>query len=316
LPGVQAVGAISFLPLSGERSANSFTVEGRPTPPLGEEPTGDMRAVTPGYFRAMGIPVISGRPLTDADVAGRPDVAVVSETLARTFWPGESAIGKFINYEWYRLEHVQIVGVAGDVHHAGADKQPFMEIYRPLAQFPYAAMTIVVRTVADPLSLANPVRAAVRSVDRDQAVSHLGTMSSLVAESLDKTRLSTMLFGLFGVVGLVLACVGIYGVVSYGVTQRTHEFGVRMALGALSSDVRGLVLRQGATLTLIGTGIGIAGALALTRLMRSLLFAVTPTDPVTYLGIALILGVVALLASYLPARRATRVDPVIALRNE
>ena len=313
LPGVRAVGAISFLPLSGERSASDFTVPGRPTPPKGSEPVGDMRAVTPGYFQAMGIPIKAGRALTSADVANTPSVAVVSETLARTMWPNESAVGKFIDYEWAKQEHVQIVGVAGDVHHEGVDKQPFMEIYRPLPQFVYSSMTLVVRTAGDPLAIAKPLRDAVRSIDRDQPVGRLETMDAVVGASLGASRLSTMLFGLFGVVGLVLASVGIYGVMSYGVMQRTREFGVRMALGARPSDVRGMVVRQGATLTAIGIVVGLVGALALTRLMRTLLFAVTPTDPLTYVGIALVLGAVALLASYLPARRATRIDPVIAL---
>jgi putative ABC transport system permease protein len=316
LPGVQAVGAISYLPLTGDRSASDFSVPGRPAPPKGAEPVGDMRAVTAGYFRAMGIPIKAGRPLTEADMANTPSVAVVSETLARTMWPNESAIGKFIDYDWGTMQHVQIVGVAGDVHHEGVDKAPFMEIYRPLSQFVYSAMTLVVRTAGDPSTLARPFRDAVRSVDRDQPVGRLEPMDALVGESLGSSRLSTMLFGLFGALGLVLASVGIYGVMSYGVIQRTREFGLRMALGARASDVRGLVVRQGAILSGVGIIIGLAGAFALTRVMRTLLFSVTPSDPVTYVGIACVLGAVALLASYLPARRATRVDPVIALREE
>ena len=316
LPGVQAVGAISFLPLTGDRSASDFIVPGRPAPPKGAEPVGDMRAVTPGYFRAMGIPIKAGRPLSAADLANTPSVAVVSETLARTIWPNENVVGKFIDYDWGAMQHVQIVGVAGDVHHEGVDKAPFMEIYRPLTQFVYSSMTLVVRTTGEPLMLAGPLREAVRSIDRDQPVGRLESMNALVGESLGSSRLSTMLFGLFGVLGLVLASVGIYGVMSYGVIQRTREFGVRMALGARRSDVRGLVVRQGATLTAIGIVVGLGGAFALTRLMRTLLFGVTPSDPVTYVGIALLLGAVALVASYLPARRATRVDPVIALRDE
>ena len=314
LPGVRAVGAISFLPLSGDRSSSGFIVPGRPAPARGDEPVGDMRAVTPGYFQAMGIPIVAGRPLTAADGASSPGVAVVSETLARTIWPNENAVGKFIDYEWYKMEHVQIVGVAGDVHHEGVDKQPFMEIYRPLPQFAYSTMTVVVRTVGDPSPLARSIRDVVRSIDPDQPVGRLETMSALVGSSLGTSRLSTMLFGLFGVVGLVLASVGIYGVMSYGVVQRTREFGVRMALGARPGDVRAMVVREGATLTLAGIAIGVVGALLLTRLMRSLLFAVTASDPVTYVAIVGGLGAVALLASYLPARRATRVDPVIALR--
>ena len=316
MPGVQAVGAISFLPLTGDRSASDFSVPGRPAPPKGAEPIGDMRAVTPGYFRAMGIPIKAGRPLTDADLATAPSVAIVSETLARTIWPNENAVGKFIDYEWGGMQHVQIVGVAGDVHHEGVDKAPFMEIYRPLSQFVYPTMTLVVRTAGEPLALARPFREAVRSIDREQPVGQLESMSELVGKSLGSSRLSTMLFGLFGVLGLVLASVGIYGVMSYGVIQRTREFGVRMALGARQSDVRALVVRQGAVLSGIGIAIGLAGAFAFTRLMRTLLFAVTPADPLTYIGIALVLGAVALVASYLPARRATLVDPVIALREE
>jgi putative ABC transport system permease protein len=177
-------------------------------------------------------------------------------------------------------------------------------------------MTLVVRTAGDPSMLARPFRDAVRSVDRDQPVGRIEPMDALVGESLGTSRLSTMLFGLFGALGLVLASVGIYGVMSYGVIQRTREFGLRMALGARESDVRGLVVRQGAMLSGVGIIIGLAGAFALTRVMRTLLFAVTPSDPVTYVGIAVVLGAVALLASYLPARRATRVDPVIALREE
>ena len=316
LPGVQAVGAISYLPLTGDRSASDFSVPGRPAPPKGAEPIGDMRAVTPGYFRAMGIPIQAGRSLTDADLANSPAVAVVSATLARTIWPNENVVGKFIDYDWGTKQHVQIVGVAGDVHHEGVDKAPFMEIYRPLSQFVYPTMTLVVRTVAEPLTLARPFRDAVRSIDREQPVGQLESMDELVGKSLGISRLSTMLFGLFGVLGLVLASVGIYGVMSYGVIQRTREFGVRMALGARQSDVRGMVVRQGALLSGIGIVIGLAGAFALTRLMRTLLFAVTPSDPVTYVGIALVLGTVALVASYLPARRATQVDPVIALRED
>ncbi|MDQ6828564.1 MAG: ABC transporter permease [Gemmatimonadota bacterium] len=316
IPGVKAVGAISFLPLSGQRSASSFTVAGRPAPPRGQEPTGDMRAVTPGYFRAMEIPIKSGRALTDADLSSSPAVAVVSETLARTFWPNESAVGKYIDYEWFKMEHVQIVGIAGDVHHAALDVEPFMEIYRPLTQFPYNFMTLVVRGTGEPSALASPLRDVVRSMDRDLPIGRMSPLTALVGESLGKSRLSTTLFGLFGAVGLVLATIGIYGVMSYGVMQRTREFGVRMALGARASDVSGMVVKQGARLTLMGVALGLAGAFALTRLMTSLLFGVAPTDPTTYVGIALLLGAVAMLASYLPARRATRVDPVIALRNE
>src|SRR5919202_3561974 len=316
LPGVKDVGAISFLPLSGERSSSSFTVEGQPTPPPGQEPDGDMRAVTPGYFHAMGIPIKAGRALSEQDGAQSPEVAVVSETLARTFWPTESAIGHYLLYEWDGNHRVQIVGVAGDVHHGGPSAEPFMEIYRPLAQFPYAEMTLVVRTVTSPMSLATPVREAIRSLDRDQPVAQLRTMDDLVSESFGKTRLSTALFGLFGVLGAVLATVGIFGVMSYAVLQRRHEIGIRIALGAQPRDVLAMVVGRVAYLTGVGIAGGLLGALVLTRLMRTLLFGVTPGDPVTFGWIVLILAAVALLASYVPAYRATRIDPMLALRNE
>ncbi|HJR40437.1 MAG TPA: ABC transporter permease [Gemmatimonadaceae bacterium] len=316
IPGVQTVGAISFLPLSGLRSASSFLVEGFPAPPPGEEPVGDMRAVTPGYFQAMGIAIKAGRPLLVTDGAESPSVAVVSETLARTFWPNESAIGKYLLYEWFESERVEIVGVAADVHHENPAAEPFMEIYRPLTQFPYAEMTLVVRGIGDQRRLAQSIREAVHSLDPEQPVAQLRPMEELVAESVGTTRLSTMLFGLFGGLGLVLAAVGIYGVMSYTVQQGKHEIGVRMALGASPATVLAGVMRSGLTLAIAGVAIGVAGALALTRLMRTLLFGVSPGDPMVLVQIALVLAVVAAVAVWVPARRATRVDPMLALRNE
>jgi putative ABC transport system permease protein len=315
IPGVQAVGAISFLPLSGNRSASGFFVEGLPTPPPGEEPVGDMRAVTPGYFKAMGIQIKAGRPLLETDRGESPSVGVVSETLARTFWPNESAIGKYLLYEWFRNERVEIVGVAADVHHDNPAAEPFMEIYRPLTQFPYAEMTLVVRG-GDQARLARAVRETVHSLDPEQPVAQLRPMDELVAESVGSTRMSTMLFGLFGGLGLVLAAVGIYGVMSYTVQQGKHEIGVRMALGASPGSVLATVMRSGLTLAIIGVALGVAGAIALTRLMRSLLFGVSPGDPMVLAQIAAVLAVVAVVAVWVPARRATRVDPMLALRNE
>ncbi|HEX6966328.1 MAG TPA: ABC transporter permease [Gemmatimonadaceae bacterium] len=316
LPGVRAVGAISYLPLSGQRSASSFTVVGQPVPPRGQEPVGDFRAVTPGYFRAMGIPIEAGRALEPSDRRDAPEVAVVSRTLARTFWPNESAVGHELRFEWDGWHTVRIVGVAGDVHHDGPRAEPFMEIYRPLEQFPYSGMTMVVRTAGDPVSLARPVRETIRAIDPDQPIAQLRPMTELVSASLGSTRLSTILFGLFGGIGLVLAMIGIYGVGAYTVEQRRHEFGIRMALGARPRDVLAMVVRRGLVLTSIGIVAGVAGALALTHLMRALLFGVAPDDPVTFAWVAMLLAGIAALSSYLPARRATRIDPVSALRSE
>ena len=316
IPGVKAVGAISFLPLSGQRSASGFDVEGRPPAPPGQQPVGDMRAVTPGYFRAMGIPIVQGRGIAPEDASGTPAVAVVSETLARTFWPGESAVGHYLLYEWQGNERVQIVGVAADVHHDSPDKDAYMEIYRPLKQFPYSGMALVVRGEGDPASYAAPVRSAIREIDRELPVADVHTMDELVSRSLGRTRLSTALFGLFGVLGLVLAAIGIYGVMSYTVQQRRHEIGLRMALGARPGDVVRMVVWRGATLAAAGIAIGMVAGLLLTRLMSGLLFGVAPHDGATFAAIAALLGGVGLVATYLPGRRATRVDPVAVLRGE
>ena len=318
LPGVAAVGSISWLPLSGQRAASSFTVVGQPAPPRGSEPIGDFRAVTPGYFRAMAIPLEAGRGIEPTDRANTPQVAVVSHTLAHTFWPDESAVGHELRYHWDGWSTVRIVGVAGDVHHDGPRAEPFMEIYRPLEQFPYSGMTIVVRAAAGtrPAALARPLRDAVRAVDADQPVSQLQPMTDLVSASVGTARLSTALFGLFGGIGLVLAMIGIYGVGSYTVQRRRREFGIRMALGAQRGTVLSMVIQRGLLLAGIGITIGIIGALALTRLMGALLFGVKPDDPVTFAWVAVVLGSVAALSSYVPARRATRVDPVSALRSD
>jgi putative ABC transport system permease protein len=316
LPGVSAVGSISFLPLTGDRSSTGFNVEGRPPAAPGTEPIGDMRAVTPGYFKAMGIAIKEGRGLTEEDRTNSPVVCIISETLARSLWPGESALGHYLLYEWFAHERVQIVGVAADVHHEGPDKQPFMEIYRPLSQFPYSAMSMVVRGTGDPMIQATPLRNAIREIDRDLPVAQVRPMSELVDQSVGRTRLSATLFALFGILGLILAAVGIYGVMSYTVQQRRHEMAVRVALGAPASAVVGLVLRRGAVLALSGIAIGTLGGLLATKLMSKLLFGIAPHDPGTFAATAATLGIIALVATYIPGRRAARVDPLTALRGD
>jgi putative ABC transport system permease protein len=243
-------------------------------------------------------------------------VGIVSETLARTFWPNEAAVGHFLLYEWNSKERVQIVGVAGDVHHDGPDKEAYMEIYRPLAQFPYGSMALVVRASGDPASYATPVRNAVREIDRDLPLASVEPMSALVAQSLGTTRLSAALFGLFGALGLVLAAIGIYGVMSYTVQQRRHEIGIRLALGAAPRDVVAMIVRRGAILSLIGIAIGTVAALLAAGLMQKLLFGVPPHDRTTFVATAAILAAVGIIAAYVPGLRATRVDPVAVLRGE
>jgi putative ABC transport system permease protein len=315
VPGVKAVGAISYLPLTGQRSVQSFNIEGRPPFPDGEEPGGDMRAVTPGYFRAMGIPLKEGRGFTADDGIGKPDVAIVSETLARTLFPNESAIGHVLVYDWDRLIKATIVGVAGDVHHDGPAKETYKEVYRPHAQFAYEAMDIVVRVNGDPSQYARPIAAAIRRVDPTIPLASAQPLERMAAEAVASTRLSAGLFALFGALGLLLAAIGIYGVMSYTVQQRQHEIGVRVALGASTGSVVGMMVRRGALLALIGIAIGTALALAGAGLMQRLLFGIPPHDSATFVTIALVLAGVGILAAYVPARRAARVDPVSALRD-
>ncbi len=314
--GVKFVGAISFLPLSGMRSASTFGVEGRPAPTHGEESVGDMRAVTPGYFEAMGIPIIKGRGLTLADRADAPSVTVVSETLARTMFPRQDPIGKRLGYGWGDSVSAEIVGVAGDVHHDGPSTAPYMEIYRPLAQFPYSFMSIVVRTDGEAPSITDAVRSEVHALDPDQPVAQLRPMQELMQETLAKPRLNTLLLSLFAVVGLTLAALGIYGLMSYAVAQRTQEIGIRMALGAKAKDVLAMIVRHGLALTLTGVAVGLVASLVLTQVMSRLLFGVSSRDPLTFVMVPVLLAVVALVSCFLPARRATRVDPIVALRSE
>jgi putative ABC transport system permease protein len=265
----------------------------------------------------MGIPLKEGRAFTAADRIGSPKVAVVSETLARTFWPNESALGHFLVYDWDGTERVEIVGVVGDVHHDGPDKQAYMEIYRPHSQFAYSSMALVVRvrSGAEPVQFTRSVGAAVRQVDADVPLASVMSLSDLVAQAVASARLSTSLFVLFGGLGLLLATIGIYGVMAYTVQQRQHEIGVRVALGASPRSVIAMMVRRGVSLSFIGIAIGMVLAFSGAGLMQKLLFGVPPHDAATFVAIALILAGVGVLAAYLPARRAARVDPVSALRT-
>ena len=316
LPGVQAVGFISYLPLTGERAVQGFNVEGRPIADPTTSPGGDMRAVTPNYFAAMGIPILEGRGFTRDDRMDTPDVAVVSQSVARAFWPDSSAVGHYLLYEWDKPLRVRIIGVAGDVHDDGPDKQAYMEIYRPHTQFAYSSMALVVRGIGDPVRYAMPVRAAVSELDHDLPLAAVEPMTTLVSRAVGTTRLSTVLFGLFGILGLVLAAIGIYGVMTYTVQQRRHEIGIRVALGASPRDVLRLVVWRGTLLSLTGIAIGLLGALAASGLMRRLLFGVPPHDAWTFIAIAALLAGVGVLAACIPGLRATHVDPVTVLRGE
>ncbi len=279
------------------------------------------RVVNPDYFRAMGIPLQRGRVFDTRDSAESTPVFLVNRRLAEQFWPGEDPTGKRLKVgpadspnPW-----VTIIGVVGDVRQAGLYGEQLAELYAPYAQERRSWMSprdLVVRTSGDAASVAGAVREAVWKVDKDQPVSNVRTMDEVFAAAVSRERFQTLLLALFAALALVLACVGLYGVISYAVARRTHEIGVRMALGAQPGDVLRLVLRQGMTLTFAGLVFGIAGALAVTRVMTDLLFGVTATDAVTFISVGALLIVVAFLACYVPARRATKVDPLIALRYE
>jgi putative ABC transport system permease protein len=317
LPGVESAGAINFLPLSGFWGTASFSIEGRPLPKPGEEPGADNRVITPQYLRAMGIRLIRGRDFTERDREGSPQVAIINETLARRYWPGEDPIGKRLNLgdtndpSWW-----EIVGVAGDVKAFGLEQETHGDLYRPLYQVPFPLIAFTIRTAADPMRLAASVRQEIWAVDKDQPVFKVLTMEQLASDSVTFRRVSMLLLVFFAAVALILAATGIYGVMAYAVTQRTHEIGIRMALGARTRDVMSMILRQGMLLALIGLAIGLAASLALTRVMSSLVYGVSTTDPLVFISISVLLVGVALLACYLPARRATKVDPMVALRYE
>jgi putative ABC transport system permease protein len=318
LPGVQSVGAVSELPLSGGARSSTFVIENRQTAPGSPLPHSDIRTGSPGYFQTMKIPLLKGRDFTAQDNAdGRP-VAVIDETLAQAYWPGEDPIGKRLDFEGEPDKPIwrEVIGVAGRVKHKGLDAEFKGQIFYSIAQGANTSMHLVARTTTDPLSMISAARSAIRAVDPDQPVYRVMTMEQVLTNSIAQPRLTMLLLGVFAALALVLAVVGIYGVMSYAVAQRTHEIGIRMALGAHAGDVVALVIRHGMKLALAGVAAGLIASFALTRLMARLLFNVSASDPVTFAVIALLLTAVAMVACYIPARRATKVDPMIALRYE
>lgn len=319
-PEVSSVGFVTRLPLmSALNNITSFlAIEGREVPP-GERPEIDFRRASTGYFQTMGIPLLSGRLVTEQDVANNTGSVLINEAMAKRFWPGEDPVGKRIstaNSTGRQTQWQTIVGVVGSVRHLGLDVEPRPEIYYHTNTSPPFGPVVVIRTTGDPQRLISIARAKVRELDRDVPISNVNTMEQLVAQSVAQRRFGMFLVGIFAALALVLAIVGIYGVVSYSVAQRTNEIGVRMALGASASDVLKMVLKNGMMLALIGVGIGLLAAFAVTRLMVAMLFDVKPTDVATFAIVSVGLILVALLACYVPARRAMKVDPLVALRYE
>ncbi len=316
LPGVQAASVVNYLPLSNNVNVASFNIAGRPPFPPGSNVYAHYTVVSPGYFETLKIPLREGRLITSEDGEKSPRVIMVSEAFARRFFPGEKVIGQRLVLEENKPPR-EIVGIMGDVRRESLEVEADPEFYIPFQQAPIRRMNLIVRTDSpDPGAMTATVRNALKELDRDQMVWQTQTLDSLVAKSISTRRFNLLLLGVFASVALVLAALGVYGVMTYSVTRRTHEIGVRMALGARMSDVVKLVVKNGMALAIIGVVIGLSGAFALTRLMRSLLFGVTPTDAVTFVGVSLGMLVVALIACYLPARRAARVDPLEALRYE
>jgi putative ABC transport system permease protein len=322
LPGVRAVGATRLLPLTGTIGDWSITLEGRQKAP-GENPNGDWQVVTPGYFESMGIRLARGRFLAEGDDANAPLAAVINETMATRYWPNEDAIGKRFRvtnrepYPW-----IMVVGLVGQVRHNAVTEKPRAEMYASHAQWGAAgastrrAMTFVIRTLGDPLAVVPHVRDAARSLDPNLPLSEVRALDQVTDDALSQTRFTTLLLGAFAALALTLATVGLYGVVTLGVARRRREIGIRIALGARSASILGMVLARGVTLTTIGLGAGLIAALGLTRVLASLLYGVTPFDPLTFVAVPAILGAAALLACLIPAGRAARLNPVVALREE
>jgi putative ABC transport system permease protein len=315
LPRVQSVGATVIMPFV-DNAMLGFQIQGRPVVQDSDMPTTKYYSVSPDYFKAMGIPLLRGRVFTERDVVGAPRVALINETMAKQFFPDEDPIGKHISVTNGPEAFREIVGIVGDVKHNGLDHETPAQTYMSFAQEPSNNMTLVLRSDADPAVMSAAIRNEVSRIDKNQPVSAIRPLTEILADSVAQQRFSMLLLGIFAAVALILAAVGLYGVMSYSVTQRTHEIGVRMALGASSSDVLRLVVGQGLKMALIGIVIGLTVAFALTRLMESLLFGVTATDPITFSAISLMLAGVAFVASYVPARRAMKVDPMVALRYE
>ena len=319
LPGVEAAGAVSALPFHDNSIDinGTFSVEDRPPPPPGQEPSAFLTSVTADYFKAMGIPLRSGRLFTSFDRDSAPPVVLISETAARRFWPDENPVGKKIKLGFVAESKVrEIVGIVGDARHDGLDSDPRTEVFLPHLQEPYGSMTYIVRTTAEPSMVLQAIKNEVWAVNKNLPFSSIATIDDLVSRSLGERRFNLVLLGAFAAIALALASIGIYGLMSFSTSRRTHEIGLRMALGAQSRDIIEQILKEGMILTISGLALGLIASIGLTRLLSSLLFGVSATDPLTFIAISIVLAGVALVACFVPARRATRIDPMVALRYE
>jgi predicted permease len=325
LPGVESAGVVDDIPLDNGGSHQPVAIEGRPLLPMSEQPEVDVRLTSAGYMSALHIPVVRGRDFSDTDIAGRPAVVLISESMARQFWPGEEALGKRLTLTFTPGAVREVVGVVGDVKLDGLDQtRPSATLYVPLDQVSTPAtgewssfpMTLVVRSASAPTGLVSAVSNVVHDVDREMPVRDILTMEELVANSVTQQRFNMLLLGAFAGLAVLLAAVGIYSVLSYSVKRSVREIGIRLALGARVGDVLGMVVLEGMKPTLLGVVVGTVGALALGRALSSLIYEVKPTDPLTFLAVTALLAAIALLATIIPAYRAAKVDPMVALRYE
>ncbi|HVF70658.1 MAG TPA: ABC transporter permease [Chthoniobacterales bacterium] len=316
LPGIQHAAFTTILPLSGNNSDSSFHIEGRDDKATGVFPDEEIRVVTNDYFRVLETPLIKGRFFNDADTVDAPGVVIINQAMAKKYWPGEDAVGKRVNFDDSdpaKIKWTTVVGIVSDIRHRGLDAEPKPEYYLPHAQRAYRGMILAVRSPLEPTALVRSIRNEVRAMDAEQPIANISTLEAIAKDSIAPRRLSVLLIGVFAAVALVLAAVGIYGVMSFLVVQRTHEIGVRMALGAQRSDVLRLVIGRAAKLVLIGTASGLILGIVSSRALRAMLYNVGAFDLATFAGVTIALCIVSLLASYIPALRATRADPMVAL---
>jgi len=320
-PDVDSVAAANALPFSGNNGSRTFHIEGQEPKRPEDQPEEQLRIVTDGYFQTMKVPIVKGREFTDRDRLGAPRVAVINESLARKHFPDGKAIGRRVAFSKNEPQWYEIVGIVGNIKHRGLDASDRPELYLPYRQplfsnWTVRPMQVVVRTAGDPLAAAATVRREIARLDPDQPISDVRTMDERIGRSLESRRFNMVLLAAFAALALALAAIGIYGIIAYAVTERTHEIGVRLALGAQRRDVLSMIVAQGMPMIAAGAAIGVVSALVVTRLMSSLLFGISAADPITFIAIPLLLAVVAFAACYVPARRATRVDPLVALRTE
>jgi len=316
LPGVTAAGSIGILPMEGTNSGTYYYRADRPDPLPSERPGGDVSIITPGYFEAMRISIIRGRAFDDEDRAGHPLVAILNQSAARMLFGNEDAVGKRVKVQWTKNDEVTVVGVVADIRHGAVNSPPDPCIFMPNEQQPFPFASLVVRTTGDPALLEEAIRKQVKIVDPNQGIAKIELMRQMVSDSIARPRLEAQVLSVFGLLALGLASLGLYGLIAFSVAQRSREIGIRVALGASKETILRMILGDGLKLAVVGVFVGLVGFIGLTHFLRSLLFQVKPADPSTLISVTITLLLVSLLASLIPAQRATKSDPAAVLRDE